>query len=42
MTIAGETISEPQQRQLKSFGVEGVVEATCVPSPKYPDGRSVM
>ena len=26
---------------LKIFGVEGVKEATYVPSPKYPDGRSI-
>ena len=28
--------------QLKTFGVEGVKEATYVPSPRYPDGRTVM
>jgi hypothetical protein len=27
---------------LKIFGVEGVKEATYVPSPRYPDGRAVM
>jgi hypothetical protein len=26
---------------LKTFGVEGVKEATYVPSPKYPDGRDL-
>jgi hypothetical protein len=28
--------------QLKTFGVEGVKEATYVPSPRYADGRAVM
>jgi len=27
---------------LKTFGVEGVKEATYVPSPKYADGRAIM
>lgn len=27
---------------LKTLGVEGVKEATYVPSPRYPDGRTVM
>ena len=27
---------------LKIFGLEGIKEATYVPSPRYPDGRAVM
>ncbi|MFF5991378.1 hypothetical protein [Prauserella flavalba] len=27
---------------LKTFGVEGLKEATYVPSPRYPDGRAVV